>query len=184
MYDRIVMDFSYGLQKLVENILLLKPQGSIGYIGGYYVDNSNNNIVIGKSRHQSLITILISKGIYHSEYFHIGKMTRESGYTLTKAAIDTNTMPQSVILGNDEIAQGAIKAINDSNLEINKDVYIYIYKDIETSLSSCKDYGELQMFPDYMWELAIKLLIERISGKRNYAMTTILPPKLNIPNLK
>lgn len=176
-YDRIIMDYTEGLTQMVDYILDTKQYGNLGYIGGYYESKS---LVIGKTRHSALVRILQEKGAYEEHLFFIGEMSKTSGYELAKKAIKTKSLARAVLLGNDQIAEGALEAFEEEGLKVPEDVAIVIYKDIETLRSKFPTYTTIQMFPDFVWETAIKLMIERITGTRTETMTVILPSKLCI----
>ena len=176
-YDRIIMDYTEGLTQMVDYILDTKQYGNLGYIGGYYESKS---LVIGKTRHSALVRILQEKGAYEEHLFFIGEMSKTSGYELAKKAIKTKSLARAVLLGNDQIAEGALEAFEEEGLKVPEDVAIVIYKDVETLRSKFPTYTTIQMFPDFVWETAIKLMIERITGTRTETMTVILPSKLCI----
>lgn len=176
-YDRIIMDYTEGLTQMVDYILDTKQYGNLGYIGSYYESKS---LVIGKTRHSALVRILQEKGAYEEHLFFIGEMSKTSGYELAKKAIKTKSLARAVLLGNDQIAEGALEAFEEEGLKVPEDVAIVIYKDVETLRSKFPTYTTIQMFPDFVWETAIKLMIERITGTRTETMMVILPSKLCI----
>ena len=81
------------------------------------------------------------------------------------------------MLGSDEIAEGAIEAIQEEKLRVPKDVAVVIYEDIKTLESKWTDYTRVCMFPDIVWETAVKLLIEQVRDCRTDNMTIFLPGK-------
>lgn len=176
-YDRIIMDYMEGLTQMVNYILDTKQYASLGYIGGYY---ECDNLVIGKTRHQSLIKILQSKDKYNEEQFLIGDLSKESGYRLAKEAIANQNLARAVLLGNDQIAEGVLEAFEEEGLRVPEDVDVVLYKDIETVKSKDLKYTAVEMIPNFVWETAIKLLVERMTGARTETMTVILPSKLSI----
>lgn len=176
-YDRIIMDYTEGLMQMVNYVLHTKQYESLGYIGGYY---EKDNLVIGKTRHQSLIKILQTKDKYNEKQFLIGDLSKESGYRLAKEAIANQSLARAVLLGNDQIAEGALEAFEEEGLRIPDDIDVILYKDIETVKSKFTNYTAVEMIPNFVWETAIKLLVERITGTRTETMTVILPSKLRI----
>ena len=180
-YDRIIMDYSEGLQQMVKYILDDKGYDSLGYIGGYY---ETEEVVIGKTRHLALMNALKKRNAYNESYFFIGELTRESGYQLMQKIIQTDSLPGAILLGSDAIAEGALEALEEAKLKVPEDVEVIIYKDIETLRSKFPLYTCIQMFPDFVWEVAIKLMLERITGSRTETMTVILPSKLLINDNK
>ena len=115
--------------------------------------------------------------MYYENNIFIGELSRESGYSMAKMAIEAGNMPEALILGSDEIAEGAIEAMQEANLRIPKDVAVVIYEDIKTLESKWTDYTRVRMFPDIVWETAVKLLIEQIRDHRSDNMKIFLPGK-------
>lgn len=178
-YDRIIMDYEEGLMQMATYVLETMGYENLGYIGGYY---ESKDLVIGRTRHNALVKILQDKGAYNEELFFVGELSRESGYELAKKAIKTNYLAKAILLGSDQVAEGVLEAFDEENIKVPEDVAVIIYKDIETLRSKFPTYTAVQMFPDFVWETAIKLLIERITGTRTETMTVILPSKLCVRN--
>ena len=85
-----------------------------------------------------------------------------------------------MLLGSDEVAEGVLEAFFDAGLRVPKDVAVVIYKDIETLESQWPTYTKVRMFPEIVWQTAIKLLLEQIQGGRSDNMTIYLPTKLEV----
>lgn len=176
-FDQIIMDYEQGLKDMVHYLIDQKEYRSIGYIGGVYVENG---VKIGTRRLRSLREILTDRDCYEDKYFRVGEISRESGYALTKELISNKDVPEVLILGNDELAEGALEAIKEQKYRIPKDVAVVIYRDIETLQTKYPTYTNLRMLPDIVWSTAIKLLLERIVEKRTDTMKVYLPAKLEI----
>lgn len=176
-FDRIIMDYKQGLIDMVHYLLDQKEYRSIGYIGGIY---EAEGVRIGVHRLEGLQEILRQKGCYEEKYFCVGELSRESGYKLTKGLLATGDVPEVLILGNDEVAEGALEAIKEQKYRIPKDIAVVIYRDIETLQTKYPTYTSLRMLPDMVWSTAIKLLLERIIDKRKDSMKVYLPAKLEV----
>lgn len=173
-YDRIIMDYDEGFIQMASYIVDELKCKHIGYIGAYY---EQDGIVIGKTRHEALVKILKEKNCYEASYCMIGEFSKASGYEMARRVLEQESLPQAILLGSDEIAEGVLEAFEEAGKQVSKDLKIIIYKDIETLRSKYPAYHAIQMFPDFVWETAIKLLIERITGVRTETMTVILPSK-------
>ena len=171
-FDQILMDYDQGLSDMDE-----KEYRSIGYIGGIYEDDM---VRIGARRLNGLKQILQKKGCYREDYFKVGEISHESGYSLTKEMLLTKDVPEVLILGNDEVAEGALEAIKELKYRIPKDVAVVVYRDIETLSTKYPTYTSLRMLPDIVWTTAIKLLLERLLDGRRDTMKVYLPTKLEL----
>ncbi len=176
-YDSIVMDFNKGIHEMLDYLMDQKKYCSVGYIGGTYEEGQ---VRIGYRRLEGIRGAFMQRGFYEEENFYIGDISRESGYHLAKQAIQSGRLPEAVLLGSEEVAEGALEAFQDAGLRVPKDVAVVIYKDIETLESKWPSYIKVRMFPDIVWQTAIKLLLEQIQEGRKDNMTIFLPTKLEV----
>lgn len=174
-YDRIFIDHLVGMKELISYCLEQKEYTSIGYIGGFY---QNENVVIGKTRCSSFQELLKQKGIYQESFFLTGDMTKASGYELARNLLEEKRLPDALLAGNDEIAEGVLQAVREREEVQRVDMEIFVYKDIETLITSTEEISSIQVYTDFMWKYAIKLLLERISGERTESLTLTFPSKL------
>ncbi len=176
-YDSIVMDFTKGICEMLDYLMVRKKYRSVGFIGGLYEEGQ---VKIGYRRLEGIRDSFMENGYYEEENFYIGEISRESGYELAKKAILSGHLPEAVLLGSEEVAEGALEAFQDAGLRVPKDIAVVIYKDIETIESKWPTYTKVRMFPDIVWQTAIKLLLEQISEGRKDNMTIYLPTKLEV----
>lgn len=176
-FDQVQVDFDRGMEQVVSYLLDKKQYTGVGYIGGIY-DGVNGRI--GGHRLAGLQRILESRGAYDSRLFHVGEMSKESGYTLAKKAVEDNALAETMLLGSDEVAEGALEAFRELGVRIPKDVAVIIYQDVQTLESKWPTGTCLEMYPDYVWENAMELLFGRIRQKRSQAVTVMVPTHLKI----
>lgn len=176
-YDQVQVDYDRGMEQVIEYLLDKKRYTSIGYIGGQY---EKDGIHIGRHRAAWLREILERRGKYEPSTFHIGEISRESGYELAGKAAREGTLSEVMILGSDEVAEGAMEAFAELGLRVPKDVAVIFYQDIRTLESKWPTGTCLEMYPDYVWENALELLLGRISLKRTQAVTVTVPTLLKI----
>ncbi len=62
----------------------------------------------------------MESGYYAEENFYIGEISRESGYELAKKAILSGHLPEAVLLGSEEVAEGALEAFQDAGLRVQR----------------------------------------------------------------
>lgn len=176
-HDQVKVDFDRGMEQVVEYLLDKKRYKTIGYIGGQYEAGA---IHIGRHRAARLKEVLENRGRYEPSAFHIGEISRESGYELAKKAAKEGTLAEVMILGSDEVAEGAMDAFYELEMRIPKDVAVIFYQDIRTLETKWPTGTCLEMYPDYVWENALDLLLSRISQKRTQAVTVMVPTLLKI----
>ena len=175
--DQVQLDFYRGQEEMVRYLLDKKRYANIGYIGGLY---EQGNVRIGVHRLEGLIRILQKRGQYEEKYFHVGEISKESGYALAKKAAAEGTLAEAILLGSDEVAEGALEAFCELGLRVPKDVAVIIYQDMQTLESKWPTGTCIEMLPDYVWENALEMLIGRIEQKRTQAVTVLVPTHIRI----
>ncbi len=65
--------------------------------------------------------------------------------------MEEHTLAEAVLLGSDEVAEGALEAFRELGVRVPKDVAVIIYQDIQTLESKWPTGTCLEMFPDYVW---------------------------------
>lgn len=176
-FDQIQVDFDQGLKQMAVYLLDKKQYRGIGYIGGVY---EHGGVRIGGRRLFGLRRILEERGLYDPTVFHVGDISRESGYTLARQAAREGRLAEAMLLGSDEVAEGALEAFRELGLRVPKDVAVIIYQDIQTLESKWPTGTCIEMFPDYIWENALEILFGRISQKRTQAVTVVVPTHIRI----
>lgn len=176
-FDTIIMDYDNGINNMIDYLVDRKDYRSIGYLGGIY---NADGVTIGMTRLTSLKKILKSRNMYCDNYFCIGEMSCESGREMALKIIESGDIPEVLILGSDEIAEGALEVIREHRLRIPKDVAVVIYKDIDTVKTKYPTYTRLDMLPGIVWTTSVKMLIEQIKENREDSMKVFLSTKLQL----
>ena len=176
-FDQVKVDFDAGHQQMVSYLLDRKRYTGIGYIGGLY---EGDGFRIGVHRLEALRKILEDRGQYRPETIHVGEISRESGYELAMKAYREHGLAEAMLLGSDEVAEGALEAFRELGVRVPKDVAVVIYQDLQTLESKWPTGTCLEMFPDYVWENALELLFGRISQRRSQPVTVLVPAHLKI----
>ena len=176
-FDQVKVDFDAGHQQMVSYLLDRKRYTGIGYIGGLY---EGDGFRIGVHRLEALRKILEDRGQYRPEIIHVGEISRESGYELAMKAYREHGLAEAMLLGSDEVAEGALEAFRELGVRVPKDVAVVIYQDLQTLESKWPTGTCLEMFPDYVWENALELLFGRISQRRSQPVTVLVPAHLKI----
>lgn len=176
-HDQIMIDFNLGMEQMVEFLVKEKKYKKIGYIGGLY---ESSEVRIGYHRLEALTRYLKEYESFYPEFIRTGDLSYDSGYSLLKQALEREALPDALLLGNDAVAEGALAAIEEAGLSIPEDMAVVIYNDIETLKPKYPDYTSIKMYPDFVWQTAIELLIERILNRRTQTMKIIIPTRLSM----
>lgn len=176
-HDQIQIDFNLGMRQMVEYLAEEKHCSRIGYIGGLY---ESPTVQIGYHRLNALQAYLKEKNIYDDSLIRVGNFTCESGHLLMAEMIEAGNLPDAFLLGNDAVAEGALRAVEEAGIGVPEDLGIVLYNDIETLQPSYPTYTCIKMYPDFVWQTAIELLSERILNRRTQTMKIIIPTRLLI----
>ena len=105
----------------------------------------------------------------------MGEISRESGYALAKKAVEEHTLAEAVLLGSDEVAEGALEAFRELGVRVPKDVAVIIYQDIQTLESKWPTGTCMEMFPTMCGKTPWNCFLGRISQRRSQAVTVTVP---------
>ncbi len=141
----------------------------------YLINNGHKKIVVlngdkslcsAQSRHKGWKKVMEDKGLYDSSYEYWGNFSIESGYKMTKDIIKKLSF-SSIFAGNDLIAIGAKKAVEDEGMKIPDDISIVGFDDIFSSGILNPPLTTVRV-PLYDLGLrAADLIIERIENPQN-----------------
>jgi DNA-binding LacI/PurR family transcriptional regulator len=133
----------------------------IGFIKGWdFVRN-------GADRLNGYKTCLKEHGIAISEELIVaGDFTQQSGYEGMMKLLGLAERPSALFAGNDLMALGAMKAIQEKGLEIPKDISIVGYDNIQAAQFSVPPLTTVRQFSSDMGYVAADLLIKRINDKK------------------
>ena len=88
-----------------------------------------------------------------------GEISRESGYALAKKAVEEHTLAEAVLLGSDEVAEGALEAFRELGVPCAERCgghHLSGYSDLGEQVAH--RHPAWRCFPDYVWENALELL--------------------------
>lgn len=176
-FDQIQVDFDQGLKQMAAYLLDKKQYRGIGYIGGVY---EHGGVRIGGRRLSGLRRILEKRGLYDPLCSMWETSAVKAAILLPGRPHARAGWPKPMLLGSDEVAEGALEAFRELGLRVPKDVAVIIYQDIQTLESKWPTGTCIEMFPDYIWENALEILFGRISQKRTQAVTVVVPTHIRI----
>ncbi len=179
-FDSIVVDLKYGTKKALDYLYNLGHR-DIGYIGAKVIPhNSDNGIELTNYRESTYKNFMIEINNYREEWIFKGNFTPEDGYTLMKEALRLEKIPSAFFIASDPMAIGAYKAIHEECYEIPRDISIVGFDDIATAQYLSPSLTTIKIFTEYMGEVALDTIMERIKEERNLSKKIVLPVKLII----
>ena len=174
LFDRIMIDHESGVRDMLQS--MTKDQGvrSVGYLGGIYEDA---RVRIGEKRMRFFESLLKENGLFRPELFLVGECTAKTGYEMICRAAEEGRLPEGLLIGNDEMAEGALAAMAERGIVPGRDISVTVYKDIETRFFETNSCDIVRMYTDFMWENMLRCLLERVEQKRQETITMIFPSK-------
>lgn len=176
--DSVRVDFR-ALTRDVLNYLIKNGHRKIAYIGGRERISSQPNR-IPDPRELEYIEVMHQNKLYYGPYVKVGEYSSHSGYEMANALIDANinNPPTSIFCGNDSIALGVSKAIQEKGFQIPKDIAVFGVNDIPTLQYTSPSLSSVRIHTEFMGEIALKLLNERMKKERALKLSVNVPYEL------
>lgn len=177
-YDSVRVDFR-ALTKEVLHYLINKGHQKIAYIGGREQISSEPNLT-PDPRELEYIEVMHQNKIYYGPYIKVGTYSSDSGYALANKLLRDNkdNPPTAIFCGNDSIALGVSKAIQDNNYKIPQDIALFGVNDIPTLQYTTPSLSSVKIHTKFMGEIALKLLHERMKKERTLKLIVNVPYSL------
>ncbi|SER51785.1 transcriptional regulator, LacI family [Gracilibacillus ureilyticus] len=162
--DAILTDFSSVIKQAVD-LFLSKNLDRIGFLGGYGIQSSIPDI-----RERYFRDCLSTYGILEESLILLEDYNVESGYHMMKKFLSSQTDKKvGFITANDPIAIGAIKALNEAQIDIPGKVSIIGINDISVSKYIYPALTTVRIEKELMGKTAVELLVERLRDERTIA---------------
>ena len=176
--DSVRVDFR-ALTHDVLHHLIKKGHRKIAYIGGRERISSEPNR-IPDPRELEYIEVMHQNKLYFGPYVKVGEYNSHSGYDMANALLDANkdNPPTAVFCGNDSIALGVSKAIQEKGYQIPKDIAVFGVNDIPTLQYTSPSLSSVRIYTEFMGEIALKLLHERMRKERSLKLSVNVPYEL------
>lgn len=123
-----------------------------------------------------------AKLVFQPDFLTIGNYTAKDGYEAMKYLLDCKPRCSAVFASNDEMAIGAMKAINEAGLKVPDDIAVAGYDDIEFSEYTNPTLTTVRQPRYLMGEKAMSILVSVLKSKQkpNAGKKVCLVPELII----
>ncbi|MDD2485354.1 MAG: LacI family DNA-binding transcriptional regulator [bacterium] len=116
--------------------------------------------------------------VFDKDYVIKGNYSWEDALKIARQTIDRNDRPTAIICADDTMALGAIAAIEDAGLRVPKDVAVVGFNDLQFAAISRPPLTSVSISAYNMGQLAAKMFMSLMAGKKTEPCHTILEPKL------
>ena len=170
-FSSVYIDEMSGTRKAVTHLIEMGHK-NIGYIGEVHTPR----------RGEACKAILQENGLeYDSEHFCTGtERLEEGGYLRMKELLSKKNRPTSVFISYDQMAIGAIKALDEANLKVPEDLSIVSFDNIDASSYVLNGLTTVATPLRDTANITMKLLLEQMESEKNIAVqhVTIQPTLL------
>jgi LacI family transcriptional regulator len=136
----------------------------IGFAGWWDHDRTGA-IKSREKRCQAFIDWMQARGLYDAALCLTDWNTEESGYRLTQSLLSRPDRPDALVCGNDNMAVGAYRAIQELGLKIPEDIAIASFNDISVAQFLSPPLSTVHLPAEEIGETAVDLLMERVAGR-------------------
>lgn len=171
-YPCIVSDFHTSVKEVI-NHFLQHGQKDIGMLAGDLNDDFDKNNLID-FRFQDYKKYMSELGLFDLDKVLVGKFTPESGYAALKKYLTTDkSLPQGLVIANDAMAIGALKALREAKIDVPHDISIISFNDTTTAEFANPSLSSVHVDTHEMGRLGMNMLnnILNASFKDVYKIT-------------
>jgi len=132
-------------------------------------------------REEGFRSVLESEQITIGEsFFASGDWSLESGYAAMQFLLSQTLHPSAVFVANDQMAVGAIYAIQDRGLKVPDDIAVVGYDNLELARYIRPTLTTISQPLQQLGEAAAKILIEQLEGSRTDELTIEIKGELMV----
>ena len=177
LYTSVLYDLEYGMERTIQFLIEMGHQ-KIAYIGGQeYI--GNEKLLYQDARERTFIELFQAGKFYSSEqYMYIRDFDFETGFDgINEFMRQEKSLPTAVVCANDLIAQGAMKAMKEANIE---NMSITSFNNLKESENLTPSLTTVDLDTQYIAVLAISQLINAHIMNQYGAVKLFIKPKLII----
>ncbi|MDR4315186.1 HTH-type transcriptional regulator EbgR [Niallia circulans] len=179
LYDSVGINFERATEKALKHLVNIGYK-RIGYIGGKEREHlKNQKLIIEDKRLTTFERFMKEQNLFEEDSVFIGEYTMAQGYELMQKAIQTSELPEAFFIGSDPMAIGALRALQEVNLNVPSDVAIISFDDIEAAKFASTPLTTIRVHTMEMGRTGVRLLLDRLKG-RELPITITLPTELVI----
>lgn len=146
---------------------------NIGYIGARDFENEKDE------REKAFIIFSILNNLEYKNNIYIGnEFSSTVGYNLAKEMIASKNIPEAILVANDSLAIGVIKACHENKISIPDELSIFSINDIPAAEFLYPSLSTVHTNSEFLGIFGLKLLLDRFTTKREFPVFTTIPSQL------
>lgn len=169
--DEVICDAHLAVMSAVEHLIGLGHR-DIGFIGPTQVKHQ----VFNEHRYHGYLQALEKHQIPTPMQFVVDTiLTANDGYESMKSLIVKKTLPSAIFCGNDTVAMGVMKALDEHGIAVPRDISVVGFDNIDTSSYLKPPLTTIDIPKKELGRLAVKVLLDRLETDRKYSIRVVLP---------
>ena len=179
--DYVMSNSSIGIYQATE-YLIKNNHKKIAIITG--ISEDNPGLMAAKERYNGYLRAMNDYELtINSDYILKGDFKFESGYECMKILSELNNRPTALIISNYNMCLGAMTAIHNLKINVPEDLSLITFDDLEFSIISNPKLTSIRQPMEKIAQVAVALILKRISGDySDYTQTIKLPTELIMRN--
>jgi LacI family transcriptional regulator len=171
-YDNVWFDTKNAVHSAL-NYLVDLGHRDIGYMGGTEIAD----IDMEDRRDQIFLRYMSKFPEFRPSKIYIGEDLK-SGYKLMERTLQDGPLPSAFFIANDPIAIGVLDFLKEKNIKIPETFSIVGLDGHQLSQYTTPPLTTVRIPTEYMGQVAIQTLIERIEGNRTLTKKVLVPSEL------
>ncbi|MEI6876351.1 MAG: LacI family DNA-binding transcriptional regulator [Spirochaetota bacterium] len=173
-FDEVICDGYSGAVSAVSYLAGLGHR-RIGYIGS----TQQKYQVFNEHRYQGFLDALKSSSLKVDDEFVVDTpLTSADGYESMLSLVRRKSLPTAIFCGNDTVALGVMRALNENDISIPGDISIMGFDNIDTASYVKPALTTISVPMQDLGRLAVKVMLDRLETGRDYAIRVNLPFRL------
>ena len=179
IYDGVKTNFKLGVFQAL-NYFTKMGHEKIGFVGSKKTLN-DLKIFSLDDRLKFYNEYMEEKSLYNEQFIIDSKMTYDGGYrSISEYLKNNDSLPTALFASNDAVAVGVIRGLKEAGYEVPKDISIIAFNDTIVSQYTNPPLTSVSVHTEYLGEVAVELMVEKLSNDRRYAKKVIVPSEFVI----
>lgn len=159
-----------GMSALVSHLIESHGVKRLAYLAGPN-DSPDNH-----KRYEGFCEALQSHGMtYEAAPIYRGQFSQSIAYSITKDLIARSTLPEALVCANDQMALGALEALDEANIDIPGQIIVTGFDGIDETNMSAPRLTTVRQPMRNLGRAAVQLLMQRINNPSEGSQSLELP---------
>ncbi len=169
--DEVLCDAQRAVEEAIAYLISLGHR-DIGFIG----PTQGKHQVFNEHRYQGYLDAMAKHDLPVSEQLVKDTiLTANDGYESMKELIEKKTLPSAVFCGNDTVAMGVMKALDEAGIAVPQDISLVGFDNIDTCVYLKPNLTTIDIPKKELGRLAVKVLLDRLTSNRQYSIRVTIP---------